>query len=216
MAEQIDTEPRVHNPIRSVFINCPFDPEYTEHFDALIFSIACCGFFPRSTLEAGGPESRINSIMRLLSISEYSIHDLCRCRGEGDELLGRFNMPFELGMAVMLENHHTQEGRSNEEKHKWFFLVPQNVEFRKFISDLAGYDPKQYDGTIEDLVRKVVSLLSPLPEARRLPPPSNRVFAAFPEFVRRKKVLEADYGKGSGDIPWRFIVDAARRIADAM
>jgi hypothetical protein len=50
-AQEIDPGPRVHSPARSVFINCPFDPEYISHFDALVFTIVCCGFNPRSALE---------------------------------------------------------------------------------------------------------------------------------------------------------------------
>lgn len=38
--------------------------------------------------------------MKAIRGSKYSVHDLSRCRGEGDENLARFNMPLELGMAM--------------------------------------------------------------------------------------------------------------------
>ena len=36
---------------QSVFINCPFDEDYTSLFDALIFAIHDCGFVARCSLE---------------------------------------------------------------------------------------------------------------------------------------------------------------------
>jgi len=36
----------------SVFINCPFDEEYEELFDAVVFAVHDCGFAARCALEA--------------------------------------------------------------------------------------------------------------------------------------------------------------------
>ena len=89
------------NPATSVFLNCPYDPEYQALFDAAVLSVACCGFTPRSALETGTfAESRMARIVRAIFESKYSIHDLSRCQGEGDANLARFNMPLELGIAM--------------------------------------------------------------------------------------------------------------------
>src|SRR5688572_17238718 len=88
-------------PAKTVFINCPFDPEYAKTFDAIVFAVACCGFIPRCALESGDVAvTRMERIVRAIFSSYYSIHDLSRCRGEGDERLARFNMPLELGIAM--------------------------------------------------------------------------------------------------------------------
>ena len=64
-------------------------------FDAIIFATVCCGFVPRSALESGNvAEPRFERITRALFSSKYSIHDLSRCPGEGEEGLARFNMPY--------------------------------------------------------------------------------------------------------------------------
>ena len=34
-----------------VFINCPFDKDYSATFDALIFAVFVCGFRPRWACE---------------------------------------------------------------------------------------------------------------------------------------------------------------------
>ena len=52
------------NKPNDVFINCPFDQDYSSHFRALVFSISACGFRVRCALEMeDGGETRIeNSI----------------------------------------------------------------------------------------------------------------------------------------------------------
>ena len=86
---------------KSVFINCPYDSEYEPFRDALFFTIVCCGFIPRSADESGKVSvSRMDRIFYAVYTSNYSIHDLSRCRGEGEQLLARFNMPLELGLAM--------------------------------------------------------------------------------------------------------------------
>ncbi len=71
------------DPSKSVFINCPFDGEFTSRFDAIIFATVACGFLPRSALETGSiAEPRMERITRAIFSSKYSIHDLSRCKGE--------------------------------------------------------------------------------------------------------------------------------------
>src|SRR6186997_348579 len=84
----------------SVFLNCPFDEMYEDLRDAIVFSAMCCGFIPRIANESGAVAiPRIERICTALHGSFYSIHDLSRCEGEGDQNLARFNMPLELGIA---------------------------------------------------------------------------------------------------------------------
>jgi hypothetical protein len=123
------------DPAKSVFINCPFDEEYAQTFDAIVFAVACCGFIPRSALESGDiAVPRMERIVRAIFSSYYSIHDLSRCRSEGDERLARFNMPLELGIAMA---HRFQtKGR----KHDWLVLVPEKpaqilVELPRFTKE---------------------------------------------------------------------------------
>ena len=53
-------------PNKSVFLNCPFDPEYQPLFDAVIFAIVCSGFMPRSALESGDVSPRMERITRAI------------------------------------------------------------------------------------------------------------------------------------------------------
>ena len=194
-------------PARTVFINCPFDKDYAQTFDAIVFAVACCGFIPRSALESGDiAVPRLERILRAIFSSHYSIHDLSRCRGEGDEHLARFNMPLELGIAMA---HRFQtKGR----KHDWLVLVPEGHLHARVISDLAGFDPERYDGGPETVIPPVVAWLGTRLTTLKTPKPAQ-VLAELPRFMEEKTRLQVDWG---GKAPWADIVllalDAAARI----
>jgi hypothetical protein len=194
-------------PSKTVFINCPFDKDYAQTFDAIVFAVACCGFIPRSALESGDVAvPRMERILRAIFSSYYSIHDLSRCRGEGDEGLARFNMPLELGIAMA---HRFQ---TKGQKHDWFVLVPEGHLHARVISDLAGFDPERYSGGPESVIPPVVGWLATRLTAVKTPKPSE-VLAEFPRFAEEKSRLQTDWG---GKAPWSDIVllalDAAARL----
>jgi len=197
------------NPATSVFINCPFDDEFAPLFDAIVFATACCGFLPRSALESGTvAESRMERIARAVFSSKYSIHDLSRCKGEGDENLARFNMPLELGIAM---GRRLATARKKE-RHDWLLLVREGHQYAKFVSDLAGYDPKKHNGTVEAIIPMVMVWLATRPEAIAVPTP-RRVIAALTAFQEEKARLSAEWGK---EIPWADLVLAARRAVPTL
>jgi hypothetical protein len=189
---------------KSVFINCPFDDEYSALFDAIVFASVCCGFVPRSALESGTvSEPRVTRIIRALSSCRYSIHDLSRCTGEGSDNLARFNMPLELGMAMALRFMDP----ANE--HDWLILVPQGHAYHRFVSDLAAYDPLTHDGSIASVIVAVMSWLATRRDA--IPPVTPKeVLAILPSFQSRKRELEAEWG---GYPPWSDVVMTAIDLA---
>src|ERR1019366_2769141 len=82
----------------SVFVNCPFDPDYTAILRAIIFTIYRCGFFPITALvEDNGLDNRLAKIERLIESCRYGVHDISRTE-LNTHGLPRFNMPFELGI----------------------------------------------------------------------------------------------------------------------
>jgi hypothetical protein len=182
----------------SVFINCPYDPGYLPIFDSIVFASTCCGFLPRSAIESGSTSvPRMDRITQAISDSKYSIHDLSRCRGEGDKNLARFNMPLELGVAMA-----HKFGLNGNDCHDWLLLVPRGSEYVQYVSDMAGYDPKQYDLTPESAIPAVMSWLATRPDAVITATPSE-VIKALPVFVDRKERLLRQW---SGEAPWADIV----------
>lgn len=192
------------HPETSVFINCPFDAEYAALFDAIVFATVSCGFMPRSALESGTvSEPRLERITRAIFNSKYSIHDLSRCRGEGDENFARFNMPLELGMAMARRLMDPSEG------HDWLVLVPRGHLYARFISDLAAYDPAVYDGSAESVVAVVMAWLSTRKNAVSLVTPAE-VLSRLALFRSEKLKLEAAW---AGNTPWSDIVITAMKVA---
>ncbi len=192
----------------SVFINCPYDAEYLPIFDSIVFASTCCGFLPRSAIESGSTSvPRMDRITDAISNSKYSIHDLSRCRGEGDKNLARFNMPLELGVCMA-----HKFGLNGGDCHDWLLLVPRDSEYIRYVSDMAGYDPKQYDLSPESAIPAVMSWLATRPDAVITSTPSE-VINALPIFMERKEQLLDQW---SGEAPWADVVLLAMSIGQEL
>ena len=85
----------------SVFLNLPYDSNFESLFLAYIAGVNAFGMTPRATLEISGSKRRLDRIVELIAACPYSIHDLSRVqRDRRAPATPRFNMPFELGLAV--------------------------------------------------------------------------------------------------------------------
>ena len=62
-------------PKESVFLNIPYDPQFTRLYLAYIAALSALGFVPKATLGIGG-NRRLDRIASLIESCEYSIHDL--------------------------------------------------------------------------------------------------------------------------------------------
>ena len=190
----------------SVFINCPYDGNFRPLFDAVVFVAVCCGFMPRSALETGTvAEPRTARILQALIESKYSIHDLSRCTGEGEENLARFNMPLELGMAMA----HRRLSRRVADRHDWLVLVPLGHRYHAFISDILGFDPGRHDESEPEIVKAVMRWLATWRDAVRTPNP-QQVISVLPEVHQEMRTLRETWGPFP---PWADIVLACLKIA---
>lgn len=120
-----------------VFINCPFDDDYSVTFNALIFTIYACGFRPRSAREVDdGAQTRIDKLFRIIEQCRYGIHDLSRTEMDAQHHLPRFNMPLELGLFLGAK----QYGNEAQQDKRVLILDVEQYRYQRFISDLAGMD----------------------------------------------------------------------------
>jgi len=101
--------------------------------------------------------------------------------------------------------------RKND-RHDWLLLVREGHQYAKFVSDLAGFDPRQHDGTVKVLVPLVMVWLATRPEAIAVPTP-RRVLAALPQFQEEKAKLIAEWGK---EVPWADLILAARKVVPSL
>jgi hypothetical protein len=133
---------------QSVFLNVPFDAEYSPLFVALIAGLTALGRSPRCVLEVPGAGlNRLERIFGLVASCRTSIHDLSRVSLSSDLNLPRFNMPFELGMAYAL---------SRVGSHGFFLLEEKPYRLQISLSDLNGHDPHIHDGTQAGVLRCVL------------------------------------------------------------
>jgi hypothetical protein len=134
-------------PRESVFLNIPYDPQFTRLYFAYIAALSALGFVPKATLGIGG-NRRLDRIASLIESCEYSIHDLSRVQLDRNApRTPRFNMPFELGLAVGWAQQHA--------RHRWFVFESKNRRLNKSLSDLDGTDAYIHSGTVKGVMREV-------------------------------------------------------------
>ena len=86
---------------RDAFLNVPYDKKYEKLFLAFIAGLCRFGLVPRATIEIPGSQRRLDRIIDLIDECRYSFHDLSRVTlDRNPPPTPRFNMPFELGLAV--------------------------------------------------------------------------------------------------------------------
>lgn len=137
-----------------VFLNYPFDDEFASLEDAIHFPIIAANLLPLCAKDLTSPDRpRLDMLVSAISNCHYSLHDLSRGKGEGDDNFARMNMPIETGMA-MFHALHTQR-----RDHRCAFFVASPHDYQRFASDLAGLDPKCHDNNEDVLVNAVYEWL---------------------------------------------------------
>jgi hypothetical protein len=135
----------------SVFLNIPYDKTFSNLFLAYIAGIACFGLRTRATLEIPGGERRLDRILELIQTCRFSIHDLSRVElDRTPPPTPRFNMPFELGLAVAIAKVNP-----DARKDTWFVLESVNRRIQKSLSDLNGTEIYIHEGTVSGVFREL-------------------------------------------------------------
>ena len=130
-----------------MFLNVPFDRSYEPLFVALVAGLTMLGMRPRCVLElTERGEGRLQRISTLLRGCQASIHDLSRIQTSviNGRRVPRFNMPFELGQAVMLRVF---------QPHDVHVLESTPHRLAQSVSDLGGIDPLIHGGNPKVLSR---------------------------------------------------------------
>ena len=126
----------------AVFINCPFDREYRDIFDAIVYVVMDCGFQPRCALEMDDSgRVRLDRLFEIIRDCRFGIHDLSRTQLDAEHQLPRFNMPFELGLFLAAQRF----GTGAQKRKVSLILDRDRYRFQKFLSDIAGQDIRNHD-----------------------------------------------------------------------
>jgi hypothetical protein len=138
----------------SAFLNIPYDRRYESLYLAFIAGLSGFGLVPRATIEIPTSDRRLDRIVELIRDCRYSFHDLSRVQlDRGRPSTPRFNMPFELGLAV---DWSLGAGSS----HEWFVFESTPHRLSKSLSDLNGTDPYIHEGTVHGVLRGLMNALT--------------------------------------------------------
>lgn len=134
---------------KSVFLNIPYDEQFRRLYLAYLTGLIHLGLKPRATIEIPGGQNRLDKILDLIRSCRYSIHDLSRVQlDRTPPVTPRFNMPFELGLAVA-------SAKIDAAPHDWFVFETMHRRTSKSLSDLSGTDPNIHHGTVESIMREL-------------------------------------------------------------
>jgi hypothetical protein len=169
----------------NVFVNVPFDEAYEPLFEALVFTVSACGYRVRCALEeSDSGDIRLDKLVELIRESPRSIHDLSRIE-VGQNELPRFNMPFELGLALGAKRF----GRRPRDRIK--IMVAEPYRLPAYLSDLGGNDPDAHGNQPERVIRIVRNYLQRSPRGAVLSGPA-KLAADFATFKRRLPAIAAE------------------------
>lgn len=165
-----------------VFVNLPYAAEYEDRFLAIVATLALLGIVPTAAIVAPATgATRLDRIINLLWQCPASIHDLSWMELDTTApATPRFNMPFELGLAVAL---------SRFREHECIVLDTVQHRLDKALSDIRGIDPYIYDGTPEGMFRALSNVFfrsGVNPRVARF----NRIFGQLQREVVRMKTRE--------------------------
>lgn len=141
----------------SVFVNCPFDPEYKPLFNAIVFTIHDAGFIARCSLEViDSGHNRLKNIISIIRECKYGLHDISRTEMGAEVNLPRFNMPFECGLFWGCLEY----GEKKHKSKRLLVLDSEPYRYRASLSDIAGQDIQFHNNNPRLAVERVRSWLN--------------------------------------------------------
>jgi hypothetical protein len=194
---------------QDVFINIPFDVRCERLYVALIAGLCSFGLIPRSVLEIPPTKDRLERIFRRIQACGASIHDLSRVQlDRAAPRCPRFNMPFELGLAVALE-------LANPGRHHWFVFEEKRHRLQKSLSDLNGFDPLIHGGTPDGMMHAITNAFVTVRPQAINPTASHmlRVHRSLIAFARQTLKQQEGMPTLFAAGPFRRLVTAAQEIA---
>jgi hypothetical protein len=139
-----------------VFLNIPYDKKFEPLYLAFIAGLSGFGLIPHAVLQIPESERRLDRIFSLIGECKISFHDLSRVElDRKPPLTPRFNMPFELGLAVAWQS-------TGDPSHRWYVFEAEAHRLQKSLSDLDGTDPCIYHckplGVLQELAKALTRM----------------------------------------------------------
>ena len=173
--------PRVDVYSRSVFINCPFSPDYRPIFRAILFVVYACGYRPRCALEiSDSSQNRLSKIESIIGASRLGIHDISFTHMDRKTKLPRFNMPFETGIFFAAKRF----GSGQQKQKIALVLDRRGFQYRKSLSDISGQDISIHNGIAKTAIRQIRDWLDTCQSGRYSLPGGDHINKQYQKFSR--------------------------------
>ena len=194
---------------RSVFINAPFDDAFAPILQAIAFTVADLGYFPRLAPEnSDNGTNRLERIFTLIRGSRFGIHDLSRCRAGAPGEYFRLNMPFELGL-----DHGAARLSSDALATKRVLVLEQNrYDYQRSLSDIAGWDIEAHSGDWAVAITKVRGWL--VRQGTVTPVGPSKIRGDYADFQEWYWERELDSGASEDDIRDYPTIDVVRAMSE--
>jgi hypothetical protein len=164
--------------LKTAFINLAYVDSNESLYLALIAGLAGFGLVPVAALHDPTSNPQLSRIFKLIEDSVISFHDLSYIKLDPPgPKTPRFNMPFELGLAVAIS-------LSGPRRHRWFVLETKQHRAAKSLSDISGANVQIHDGHAASVFRAISNAL-----ARHNPRPTLKQLEAIYGDVRKKARL---------------------------
>lgn len=138
----------------TAFINLAYVNSNEDLFLGLLAGLAGFGLVPVAAMHDPGSDPQLSRIYRLIEQSVISFHDLSYLRLDPPSpRTPRFNMPFELGLAVAV-------ALSTNRRHRWFLLEQVTHRAAKSLSDISGTNVLIHDGHAPSVLKAVSNALA--------------------------------------------------------
>lgn len=167
--------PKQRARLKTAFINLAYVDSNEGLYLALIAGLAGFGLVPVAALHDPTSTPQLSRIYTLIQESVISFHDLSYLKLDPPgPRTPRFNMPFELGLAVAVSFNGSRQ-------HRWFVLEKKPHRAAKSLSDISGTNVQIHDGRAPSVLRAISNAL-----ARHNPRPTLRQLEAIYADVRKK------------------------------
>ena len=176
---------------QSVFVNCPFDPDYAPVFDAVVFAVHDSGFVARCALEEDdSARVRVEKIYAIIGECRLGVHDVSRT--ELDPALGlpRFNMPLELGVFLGARRY----GRGRQREKRALVLDRERFRYQAYLSDLSGQDIRAHGDDPVRAIRAVRDWLSQFAPGDVMLPGARKMAARYGLFLAELPAILDEVG----------------------
>lgn len=118
----------------------------------IVFTVHHMNLEPKLALDSvDAGQLRLEKIFDLIENCKYSIHDISRTELDPNHGLPRFNMAFELGLDLGCKRF----GKRDYEGKTALILDVERYRYRSFISDIAGLDIEEHNGSVASVITVV-------------------------------------------------------------